>query len=205
MTRFELALYSGNVAHAPAETILVLLPEDERPLQGDAGRIDWYQCGRITERLVSGYITGATGEAMLLDGKAPLVAGRLLLLGIGPSDLVREGSAAVMSAMMQGAMQRLRALHCQSVLLALPSGIDLERSAVDLLRGVIQGLANDDWGLSFRLVVPDAPGRAAVLETAMAGLLNDAFAQGLDLEMGWVTGGARSSQIRSDRGRTEFA
>jgi hypothetical protein len=193
------------VAHAPAETVLVLLPEDERPLQGDAGRIDWYQCGRISQRLVSGYITGATGEAMLLDGKAPLAAARLLLLGIGPSDAVREGSAAVMSAMMQGAMQRLRALHCQSVLLALPSGIDLERSAVGLLRGVIQGLAADNWGLSFRLVVADAPGRAAALEAALAHLLNDAYAQGLDLEMGWVTTDSRSPRMRSDRGQAKFA
>ena len=39
MSRLELSLFPGSVTEAPADTILVLVPEDERPLRGDAGRL----------------------------------------------------------------------------------------------------------------------------------------------------------------------
>ena len=64
MSRLELSLFPGSVAEAPANTILALIPEDERPLRGDAGLVDWRLCGLISKHLRSGYVTGQLGEAV---------------------------------------------------------------------------------------------------------------------------------------------
>jgi hypothetical protein len=184
VNRFELALFVGSVVHAPGETLLVPLPEDERPLGGDAGRIDWRLRGEISQRLVSGYITGKIGEATLLPGCAPLRASRILLLGVGPcADLVDGAVERVMGE----AARRLGELRSRSALLALPSAVDLERVAWEFLRGLILGLIKRGASSTFRLVVPDAGGLGAVLEGAMATLLGDAHAHGVALEVGWVT------------------
>ena len=184
MTRFELALYAGSVVHAPGETLLLPLPEDERPLRGDAGWVDWRLCGAISRQLLSGYLTGKLGEATLLAGRAPLRAVRFLLLGVGCcADLGKGGIQSVMGE----AARRLRQLRSRSALLALPSGIDLDGGALDLLRGLVMGLAAQPEGSPFRLVVPDAASRVATLEAALAALLPEAKASGLALEVGWIS------------------
>ncbi len=187
MSRFELGLYAGPVVHAPGDTLLVPLPEDERPLCGDAGWIDWRLCGEISQRLLSGYVTGKMGEAILFPGHAPLRAARLLLLGVGPRVALRDG---VVRDVMGGAARRLSELRSRSALLVLPGGIDLELSAEDLLRGLVLGLAALPRKSPFRLVIPDAASRAERLEAAMAALLPEAHAGGLALEVAWVSSNA---------------
>ena len=183
MTRFELGLFAGSVVHAPGDTLLLPVPEDERPLQGDAGRIDWRLCGEITHQLLTGFISGASDEAILLTGRAPLQASRLLLLGAGPSD--RLDSAGV-EALMAAAVQRVDNLHSPSALLALPGAIDLERAALDVLRGVLLGLRSQRRERTFRLVVPDARERAGTLEAAMAALMDEAHRWRMTVEVRWL-------------------
>ncbi len=185
--RFELALYAGPVVHAPGDTLLLPVPEDERPLRGDAGWIDWRLCGEISRHLLSGCVTGKSGEAILFPGRAPLRAARVLLLGVGPRAGLRDG---LVQRMMGEAAGRLRELQSRSALLALPSGIELERSAADLLRGLVLGLSSQRGKSSFRLVIPDGVGHEESLEAAMAALLPEAHARGVALEVGWVSSGS---------------
>ncbi len=187
MSRFELALYAGPVVHAPGDTLLLPVPEDERPLRGDAGWIDWRLCGEISRHLLSGYVTGKSGEAILFPGRAPLRATRVLLLGVGPRAGLSDG---VVQRMMGEAAGRLRELGSRSVLLALPSGIELERSARDLRRGLLLGLASLPGPSSLQLVIPAVTGQAECLEAAMAALLPEAHGRGLALEVGWVSSSA---------------
>ena len=55
MKRLDAVLCPGPAVRAPAETVLVLVPKDERPLRGEAGRIDWRLCGEISALLESGF------------------------------------------------------------------------------------------------------------------------------------------------------
>ena len=192
--RFELALYAGPVVHAPGDTLLLPVPEDERPLRGDAGWIDWRLCGEISRRLLSGCVTGKFGEAILFPGRAPLRAARVLLLGVGPRAGLREG---LVQRMMGEAAGRLRELRSHSALLALPSGIELEHRAADLLRGLVLGLASQPSKSPFRLVIPDVAGHEESLEATMAALLPEARARGLALEVGWVSSGSGREAVEA--------
>ena len=192
--RFELGLYAGPVVHAPGDTLLLPVPEDERPLRGDAGWIDWRLCGEISRNLLSGCVTGKFGEAILLPGRAPLRAARVLVLGVGPRAGLRDG---LVQRMMGEAAGRLRELRSRSALLALPSGIELERSAADLLRGLLLGLASQPARSPFRLVIPDVAGHEESLEAAMAALLPEARSRGLALEVGWVSAGSERDAVEA--------
>ena len=55
MRRLELSLFADEVTEVPSETVVVLVPTDERPLRGDAARIDWRLDGQLSELLRLGY------------------------------------------------------------------------------------------------------------------------------------------------------
>jgi hypothetical protein len=69
------------------QTQLLVLPffSDERPLRGPAGLVDWRLCGRLSRKLMSGYIKGIFGEKALLATPAKLRTDGLLLVGLGES------------------------------------------------------------------------------------------------------------------------
>lgn len=68
------------------QTEVIVLPffEDERPLQGAAGLIDWRLCGALSRKLMAGYLDGHFGEKGMLATPAKLKAEGLLLVGLGP-------------------------------------------------------------------------------------------------------------------------
>ncbi len=168
MKRFELVLYTGAVIHAPGETVLLLLPEDERPLQGNAGWIDWRLRGAVSRHLAADFLKGGSNEAALITAGPPLQATRLLALGIGPKDSL-VGYA--LERTMAEASDRLLALNVPEALLALPGAIDLESEAEIILRGLLRGLAERPGATSLRMVVPDADRHHVSLELAASHLL----------------------------------
>lgn len=63
---------------------LLACPQNERPLQGLAGWIDWRTRGAISAFLKTGAVTGAPGELTLLPISWRSQPFQLLLVGIGP-------------------------------------------------------------------------------------------------------------------------
>lgn len=59
--------------------------EDERPLTGTLGRIDWRMCGMISRLLLSGRIQGKRQETVLIPARPRLSFEKLLLFGLGPA------------------------------------------------------------------------------------------------------------------------
>src|SRR5436190_1879228 len=68
LTRALLDGVDDGSAGARRRVDLAVLPffEDERPLQGLAGLVDWRIGGGLSALLRAGFCTGATGEAVLL-------------------------------------------------------------------------------------------------------------------------------------------
>ena len=104
---------------------LVVLPffEDERPLRGPSGLIDWRLCGAISRKILAGYMDGRFGEKGLLTNPARLRADGVLCFGLGPSETFDEGRARTACSSIAEALREART---SSVALALP-GRSLER------------------------------------------------------------------------------
>jgi len=70
------------------ETDLLVLPffEDERPLRGASGLVDWRLCGALSKLLRPGHLSGRFGERSLVIHSIRSRLDHVLLLGLGQSD-----------------------------------------------------------------------------------------------------------------------
>jgi hypothetical protein len=184
VSRLELSLFPGSVVEAPADTILVPVPEDERPLRGDAGLVDWRLCGLISEQLRSGYVSGQLGEAALLPGAKPLTPSRILLVGTGSAP-PRGGSRPILRAM-RSAAGKLLMMRSPAALLALPGAIDFAADAVSLLRGLVHGLAENQSDLGLHVILPDGAAKERALLSALGEVVPGAHSWGVSLNVSWV-------------------
>ena len=184
MSRLELSLFPGSVVEAPADTILIPVPEDERPLRSDAGRVDWRLCGLVSEQLRSGYVSGQLGEAALLPGARPLSPSRILLVGIGSAP-PRGGSRPVLRAM-RSAAAKLLMMRSPAALLACPGAIDFADDAVSLLRGLVHGLAETQTDLGLHVILPDGARKERALLSALSEVVPGAHSWGVSLNVSWV-------------------
>jgi hypothetical protein len=184
VSRLEISLFPGSVVEAPADTILVPLPEDERPLRGDAGLVDWRLCGRISEQLRSGYLSGALGEAALLPGSRPLSPSRILLVGTGKPP-ARGGARPILRAM-RTAAGKLLMMKSPAALLACPGAIDFAEDAVALLRGLVHGLAENQTEIGLHIILPDGQRKERALLSALGEVVPGAHSWGISLNVSWV-------------------
>lgn len=89
------------------ESLCCFVTEDERPLSGAAGFLDWRLCGELSRILRSGFFAGGPGERLLLPSAGRVPARRLFLVGLGPSAKVTalgfEHALSAAAAMLTGA------------------------------------------------------------------------------------------------------
>jgi len=58
--------------------------EDERPLKGFAGELDWLLCGALSSLILKHKLSGALGELALLTSQGKVPASKIFMLGLGP-------------------------------------------------------------------------------------------------------------------------
>jgi hypothetical protein len=66
-----------------SEALALAFFEDERPLRGALGLVDWRLCGQISKLLVRGRARGAQGETVLVPTRPRLPFEKLFLFGAG--------------------------------------------------------------------------------------------------------------------------
>src|ERR1700712_2874482 len=118
------------------KTEVLCLPvfSDERPLRGAAGLVDWRLCGRLSDLLLRGELTGDFDQALLMPPpERRLAAERLFCLGAGPRDQLDETK---FRALTKTLVARVLALRGRTAAIALPHAslpwLDPVR-AIDLL------------------------------------------------------------------------
>jgi hypothetical protein len=87
---------SLSVSRVHTEVLAAGIFEDDRPLRGPAGEIDWIHNGLLSRLILDGKITGRRGEAILLATQKKIPASKVLIIGLGDRggfDLAALGSA----------------------------------------------------------------------------------------------------------------
>jgi len=144
---------------ARADLVVVPLFDDEHPLQGGVGRVDWRLCGQVSALVAAGRLTGTPGEAALLVAFAGLAAPRLLVLGVGPRD---HFDVDALDALVRAAALRAVALRVGSVALPLP--LEFGSAVGRVSCAAASALVEARDGVSLRLVLLVA--REEVVRTA---------------------------------------
>jgi Cytosol aminopeptidase family, N-terminal domain len=116
------------------EALCCFVTQDERPLSGAAGFVDWRMCGELSRVLGSGFFVGAPGDKLLLPTEHKIPARRLFAVGLGNSGAVT--SLGLEHALTQAAAMLTKA-QVGSVALAFPS----LPKAVDAVKDELVGRA----------------------------------------------------------------
>jgi hypothetical protein len=76
-----------------ADSLVLFIDLQERPLQGLAGLCDWRLCGQLSRIIETGFFEGKGGEALLMPIGHRLGIIRLLAFGIGETGVASEQQA----------------------------------------------------------------------------------------------------------------
>lgn len=107
------------------DSLCLFIAEDERPLRGAAGFLDWRLCGGLSRVLRQRFFTGTAGEQLLfpIDGRVP--AQRVFVLGLGKSSRV---SAEQLGKVFTQAARMLNKAAVSGVAMELPGAGVLDDS-----------------------------------------------------------------------------
>src|SRR5438309_1090876 len=107
---------------AQAESLCLFVGEDERPLRGLAGLVDWRLAGGLSRHLRSGFVQGRSTDALLTIPGPRLGFQKLFIFGTGPQGQPEQDLAARMAE----GLRKLAAAGVKSVALDLPRGLSVE-------------------------------------------------------------------------------
>ena len=113
-----------------ADLLVLSVFEDERPLRGLSGLIDWRTAGMLSRFLVRGHVTGQEGEIVLFPPGGKVGVSRGLILGLGNASAYDEKRYARVVA---DAADHISRLRLKSLALSLPGThkrpLDIEKAA----------------------------------------------------------------------------
>jgi len=118
VTTYDIGL-EGLDALAGVDALCLFVAEDDRPLPGIAGYVDWRLCGSLSRVLQQGFFTGVKDDWLLVpsEGRVPLA--RIFAVGLGAR---KSLDAAALGRAMASAAEVLAKAKVESVALEIPGG-----------------------------------------------------------------------------------
>ena len=156
--------------HGPGgDALVVPVWSDVRPLRGAAGLLDWRLCGRLSQMIREGRVSGTAHEKLLIvSSRVPWK--RILALGVGASTAFDEDA---FRSTMECCLQALRGLGASAVAVALPGrDIDLirpDRAMGCLMEAIAQSEEPGGTWLR-RLTIIDVPAASKAIGDASRAL-----------------------------------
>ncbi len=129
-----------------AEVIACSVFQDERPMRGLAGLLDWRLAGRLSVIAKSDFLTGAEGEIVLVPGRPYVRFEKILVLGIGLRASFDEGVVRRVLAKLVSALDGLKVRRALVEVPGRASGkLDAAQAAELLLECAESALEDEMW------------------------------------------------------------
>jgi hypothetical protein len=137
-----------RIDEASVELCVCSVWNDERPVLGFAGLIDWRLGGRLSTLLKSGFVTGELGEVLLMPGKPHVPFEKVLVFGLGARGAFGESTFREVILRMTRALEGLRVRRAVVELPGRASGaIDPESAITLTLECMGPSPEHDAWWL----------------------------------------------------------
>jgi hypothetical protein len=144
---------------AQAEVVACGMWEDERPLTGLAGLLDWRLAGKLSKLARDGFIEGKLEEVLFVPGRPRLGFDKVILLGLGPREGFGDGA---FRTVVDRLVATLEGLHVKRALVELPGrgddAVTAERACELAIEHVAPRENHDAWIL---VEPPEAQKRVA--------------------------------------------
>ena len=129
-----------------AEVIACSVFQDERPMRGLAGLLDWRLAGRLSALAKTDFLTGAEGEVVLVPGRPHLRFEKVLVLGVGPRASFDEGVVRRVLARLVSALDGLKVRRALVEVPGRASGkLEAAQAAELLLECAESALEDEMW------------------------------------------------------------
>jgi hypothetical protein len=99
------------------DALCLFVGEDERPLRGTAGYVDWRMCGALSRVLQDGFFTGAQNDSLLLPTSGRFPVWRIFVIGMGRRHSLTPDS---LGRALGKAAETLKRAQVESVALEVP-------------------------------------------------------------------------------------
>ena len=156
-TRLTVEIDPGPLERTRADVAAFYFFDSDRPLRGGAGRVDWRLCGQLSRLLIAGKLSGASGEAVLLQSGGGLTAPLAIGLGLGARNAFDAEACEALGA---DAARRALGLGARTLALPLPDphagDLDLSDRIDALVAGAMVAIAELGADLTLLLVPPQA-------------------------------------------------
>jgi hypothetical protein len=144
---------------AGTELLACSILQDQLPMRGVAGLIDWRLSGRLSRLARKGVLAGELGEVLFVPGRPHLGFEKVLVFGMGTRSGFGEGS---FRSVVTHLMRTLSGLRVRRAVVELPGRaegiLEAERACELVLECVGDSDAHDSWWL---VEPPDAQRRIA--------------------------------------------
>lgn len=119
--------------------------EDERPLKGPAGLLDWRLNGAISREIINGRITGRFKETIIIPSNGRIQSPKVLLIGLGPTGRISYPKLREISAHLLDTLLKINVLHfCCSIPHSKPYPLECSKAVEVWVEGVADALELHD-------------------------------------------------------------
>jgi len=135
----DIILSTEPVDVQECEILVTGLFQDERPLKGSCGWIDWRLNGKVSHFLADKRLTGTWKETTLIPSEGRVTPTVILLIGLGR---LREYSYLRVRELCPYLLEILRKMRASSFNLSLPYGANYQVDCGKLAEVFIEGMAD---------------------------------------------------------------
>ena len=154
-------ILSEPIDKMPSDTLVLSVFNDEKPLKGANGLIDWRLCGKISKMVMAGTISGRYKESTLILSKNPRMP-RILVVGLGGSKDFNEKRLADIA---QFIGKKLKNVGAKKVSLAIPGSSYFPQNYTKSTEVIIKAFADsyEKNGNIFEMIIYETDRRIAMV------------------------------------------
>jgi hypothetical protein len=150
----SLKVLTERVTKIRAEILVLGVFQDQRPLHGLAGEVDWIHHGILSHLIQQDKFSGKIGDALLLHTHPKLPTPTTLLLGLGPRGRFDYSTLRQISEIAMSKIWHLQAKQCAMEFFGLlDCALDLPQSVDSLWEALKAGPVTQ--GVDVSLLVAD--------------------------------------------------
>lgn len=148
----HLKLSSEPLDIVESDLALVLAYEDERPLKGQTGLIDWRLNGKVSKLILDKRFDGKFGDALLMPSEGRAHANELVVLGLGHKSQLDEARTP---RVIQYIIETLLKKKARSFALSLSDLVSDKFEWRNTVRTFISALSGREEDFQITLIEPD--------------------------------------------------
>jgi hypothetical protein len=115
--------------------------EDERPLRGPTGLLDWRLNGAISREIINGRITGRFRETVIIPSRRRIQSPKILLIGLGSARRISYPKLREVSAHLLQTLLKINILDfCCSIPHSKPYPIECSKAVEVWVEGIADTL-----------------------------------------------------------------